>query len=153
MKLQSLSCPHCGAVLNITNSTKVAHCEFCDADIILEQLPPEKSAPPLQYNDAAMQKWKKKLLVWNIALFLSVFIFLLMIDQDSHSKTALIPFLMIIVILAFGPLTLSIQKPREPDISKNRPIWNGFKYFMLFIANIFISLVITVIISMILGIK
>jgi len=37
MNLQSLTCPHCGAVLNITTSTKVVHCDFCDSDIMIEQ--------------------------------------------------------------------------------------------------------------------
>ncbi|GEM_PF-2716235 len=47
MQLQSLVCPHCGAMLNITNSTKVVHCEFCDADIMIEQSPNQQAVPPM----------------------------------------------------------------------------------------------------------
>ena len=72
MTLQSLQCPHCGAILSITNSTKVAHCEFCDSDIMIEQPQNQQNIPLQQYaeqkippefvtrNDMPLQPYQKQ---------------------------------------------------------------------------------------------
>ncbi len=193
MTLQSLQCPHCGAILSITNSTKVAHCEFCDSDIMIEQpqnqqniplqqyaeqkIPPEfvtRNDMPLQpyqkqnlnagqqspyyppagrTDEYAFQQWKTKFICCHIALYLSIFIWLILIFKDSHSMPALFPFLIALCIFTVAPILLAATKPDEADSRKNHKGWNILKYYLLFAGNIFFSFLFTIIISMIFGIE
>ena len=193
MNLQALQCPHCGAVLNVTDSTRVAHCEFCGTDIMVEQsrnqnippqqymereLPPEfvtrNDLPPQPYqnqemnlrqnhpgyylpvgmaDENALRWWKTKFKCCHIALFLSVFIWLIMVIKDSHSNPALFPFLIGLCIFMAAPIILAATKPNESDFRKNHKGWNILKYYLLFSGNVVISFVFTAIICMIFGIE
>ncbi|MBE6875735.1 MAG: hypothetical protein E7496_03275 [Ruminococcus sp.] len=160
--LQDSVCPHCGAVLNFTASTKVVHCDFCDSDIIIEQnqipernipLQQMKNFPPgIPFDETAFRKWKKKYHTCHVILSVLIIIFILMIEADSHSDPALIPFTGILFLFMVAPVVLGGTKPDEPDASRNRKGWNIFKYYLQFAGNIIISFVISIIIAVAFGI-
>ena len=162
--LQNSVCPHCGAVLNFTTSTKVVHCDFCDSDIILEQTQspqiPEQNVPfrqgqnfppAMPFDEPAFLKWKKKFRICHIILAVMTVIFVLLVEVDSSSDAAIPPFLGGLLVFAVSPVILGITKPDEPDASRNRKGWNVFKYYLLSAVNIVVSFIAGALIAGILG--
>ncbi|MBR0484770.1 MAG: hypothetical protein IJJ69_08360 [Oscillospiraceae bacterium] len=150
--LQNGVCPHCGAALKFTPNIKVIHCDFCDSDIMIEQNPtpqmPERNFPPaIPFDEPAFRKWKKKYHICHGILSVLTIIFILMIEADSHSDPALVPFMGILFLSMIAPIVLGSTKPDEPDASRNRKGWNTFKYYLQFAGNIIISFVVAIIIN------
>ncbi|MBR1555554.1 MAG: hypothetical protein IJ644_09225 [Oscillospiraceae bacterium] len=163
--LRDSVCPHCGASLNFTANTKIVHCDFCDSDIIIEQNQPpripernipvqqgQNFPPSLPFDEPAFRKWKKKYHTCHIILSILTIIFILMIEVDSHSDAALLPFTGGLFLSIISPIVLGGTKPDEPDVSRNRKGWNIFKYYLQFAGNIVISFVISIIIAVAFGI-
>ena len=162
MKLQSLVCPHCGAVLNITASTKVVHCEYCDADIMIEQSQnpqfASRTGMPVQqqnflpgqlFDNAAFQKWKRKFWKWILlqAVLNIAWVMVLLLEYYHFTSYFVLPLIAALGVFFIMPPLLAVKKPNEPDANKNRKGWNIFKYYLLFAADTAISLIIAIVIG------
>ena len=120
--LQDSVCPHCGAVLNFTASTKVVHCDFCDSDIIIEQnqipernipLQQMKNFPPgIPFDETAFRKWKKKYHTCHVILSVLIIIFM---REITNAKNVILyvkhvlPKAQIRKIIAYYVLILKIE--------------------------------------------
>lgn len=181
MNLQPLTCPHCGGVLNITTSTKVVHCEFCDSDIIIEQAhnqqqysrPVRNPNPqfvtrnemPMQqyqnfppghlFDHAAFQKWKKKFWKWIIiqAVLNFVWVMVCCLEYYYFTNYFMLPLIVALGVFFIIPPMLAVKKPIEPDAKKNRKGWNIFKYYLLFVADTAISVIIAIVFAAVFDIQ
>ncbi len=160
MILKPLTCPHCGAVLNITADTKIVHCDFCDSDIMIEQNQntpsfQKQNFPPSNLADmSALQIWKKKFRKWIIiqAVLNVGWVIVLLLEYYYFTHYFLLPLLVASGILLIMPPRLALKKPVEPDAKKNRKGWNIVKYYLLFAADTAVATALGIVIGAVLDV-
>ena len=103
MKLVDLKCPHCGAQLEVDADKYVAVCEYCGAEMLIEdELPKSRNYPQTnnQYdNNTAIQEPQKKRKTWLWVLgWLFIFpVPLMIILQRKQNMKPVIKYTLIIL--------------------------------------------------------
>ena len=134
MKLQTYSCPHCGASLKISADSSIAHCEFCDADIALKPA----QLPALPYDETAFKKWKNLLISGNVLLTVCIVIYCAMVFILYHPEGSTIPLGCGILIFLVMPFLLGMKKP--PDkINQKRVKLDIISCYLIFLADAVVS--------------
>lgn len=134
IKLQSYSCPHCGASLKLNANSNTVHCEFCDADIVLKP----SQLPALPYDETALKKWKKLLILGNVFLTVCIVIYCAMVFILYHPEGSTIPLGCGCLTFLVVPFLLGMKKPPDRTNQKHVKL-DIISCYLIFLADAVVS--------------